>query len=302
MYPARFRYLRPSGIDETLDILAELGSDARILAGGASLIPQLKYRQVSPAPALLIDVGWLDELRGTARENGDVVVGAMTRHADAGADDVLGEAVPGARDAALSIGDQQVRNMGTVGGGLVAVEPTGDWGPCLLAAGGYVRVSSRRGSREIAAGDLFDAPLSSTLRPDELLTHVVFPVWPGRLGSAHAKLYIRAVTALGSCSVSLTVGDDDRILHCRVGIGGLTSVPVDVPEVAQVMEGQELSRDSIAAARSALVSALDTYSDARTSAAHRSSIAGSLFTTALRSAYARATGADPASTNGGGSS
>lgn len=302
MYPAPVRYLRPSGSDEVLDVLAELGSEACVLAGGASLIPQLKYRQFSPAPQVLVDIGWLDELRGTTRRNGDVVVGAATRHADAGENEMLAEAMPGARDAARSIGDQQVRNMGTVGGGLVAVEPTGDWGPFLLAAGGHVRATSRRGSREIAADDLFDAPLRSTLRPDELLTEVVFPVRSGRSGSAHAKLYVRAVTALGSCSVSLTVDDHDRVLHMGVGIGGLTPVPVGVPEPSQVMEGQTVNRDSIAAARAALVAGLDTHTDVRTSAAHRSSIAGSLFYKAFRSAYARATGRDPESTNGGGQS
>lgn len=299
MYPAPIRYLRPSGQQEVLDVLAELGSDARILAGGASLIPQLKYRQVEPAPSVVVDVSGVPELSGTDRVNGDVVVGAMTRHVEAEADDVLTRAVPGVRDVAGAIGDQQVRNMGTVGGGLVAVEPTGDWGPFLTAIGGRVRVRSARGEREVAAADLFEAPLRSTIRPDELLTHVVFPAWPGRSGSAHAKLLVRAVTALGSCSVAVTVDDDGRIERIGVGVGGLTPVPVTVPDVAPVLVGQHVTTESVAAAKTALAAALPTHTDTKTSAAHRRDVAGSLFERALHSALARATGDSPAPTRGG---
>lgn len=298
MYPARLRYLRPSTVDETVDVLADLGSDARVLAGGASLIPQLKYRQVAPQPAVLLDIAWLEELRGTLRQNGHLVVGPMTRHVEAGDDEDLAAAVPAARDAARSIGDPQVRNMGTVGGGLVAVEPTGDWGPCLLAAEGHVRVVSREGQRDVIAQDLFAGPLRTTLRPDELVTGVVFPVPPDRSGSAHAKLYVRAVTALGSCSVALTLDDDDRIKHVRVGVGGLTPYPVAVPAVSQVLEGQGVSAQLIDAGRAALAAALETHSDARTTAAHRSSVAGSLFRQAFRAAHTRALASQQDTTRG----
>lgn len=300
MYPSRIRYLRPTDQPEVLDVLAELGSDARVLAGGASLIPQLKYRQVSPAPSVVVDISAVEGLTGIDRADGDVVVGAMTRHVQAEADEALAAAVPGARDVARSIGDQQVRNMGTVGGGLVAVEPTGDWGPCLVAAGGRVRVASTRGRREVAATELFDAPLRSTISPDELLTQVMFTAWPGRSGSAHAKLLVRAVTALGSCSVSVTVDEDDLVQRIGVGVGGLTPVPVAVPEVSTVLVGQPITAESLAAAKSALTGVLPAHSDTKTSAAHRRDIAGSLFERALRSAYARATGAGAATTTNGG--
>lgn len=288
MYPPRFRYLRAESTEHVLDVLAELGADARVLAGGASLIPQLKYRSVSPSPSVLVDLGWLDDLRGTSRVDGQLRVGAMTRHVEAGADDVLAEVAPGARDAARSIGDPQVRNMGTIGGGLAAVEATGDWGPVLVAAGGSVHAVSRDGERDVLANDLFAGPLLTTLRPDELMTEVRFPVMAGRSGSAHAKLMIRAVTALGSCSIALAIDAADRITWAGVGVGGLTPYPMSVPEAAAVLVGQPMSPELATEAKSALSAALGSHTDVKTSAAHRRGIAGSLFVEALDAAYARA--------------
>jgi carbon-monoxide dehydrogenase medium subunit len=302
MYPAPFRYLRPASIQEALDCLGELEAKARVLAGGASLIPQLKYRQITPNPEVLVDISRLAELTGSVRENGHVVVGSMTRHVEFSDDEELSSAVPGARDVSLAIGDQQVRNMGTVGGGLAAVEATGDWGPCLLAAQGSVRVSSSKGSREIEAAELFAGPLRTTLQPDELLTGVVFPMDDGRRGSAHAKLYVRAVTALGSCSVFLTLDDQERVTNVGVGVGGLTPVPVAVPEVASVLMGEQVTPAAAEAAKAALVDALATHSDAKTTSAHRRSVAGSLFYKALYSALARAQGGDVPPPNVGGRS
>ena len=138
MYPAVVRYLRAITTQEVLDVLAEVGSDARVLAGGASLIPQLKYRRVQPPPAVVVDLNWLDDLRGTGGSDTQVLINPMTRHEEAAADEALADAVPAARDVGMSIGDQKIRNMGTVGGGLVAVEPTGDWAPRLIACGGWV--------------------------------------------------------------------------------------------------------------------------------------------------------------------
>ena len=190
--------------------------------------------------------------------------------------------------------------MGTIGGGLAAVEATGDWGPCLLAAQGRVRVSGLHGDREIEASDLFTAPLRNSLGADELMTGVVFPLGGGRRGSAHAKLYVRAVTALGGCSVFLDLDEQDRVASVGVGVGGLTPVPVAVPEVSSVLTGQQVTPAAAEAAKAALVEALATHSDAKTTAAHRKSIAGSLFYKALYSALARAQGTDVSPANVGG--
>ena len=150
-----------------------------------------------PSPAVVVDLNWLDDLRGTSSSDTQVLLNSMTRHEEAAADEALANAVPAIRDVGMSIGDQQIRNMGTVGGGLVAVEPTGDWAPCLIACGGWVVVRSAHGQREIPATELFEGPLRSALRPDELLTRVVLPRAPERSGSAHVKFLVRAVTSLG---------------------------------------------------------------------------------------------------------
>ncbi|MGH8869823.1 MAG: FAD binding domain-containing protein [Actinomycetes bacterium] len=297
MYPAAYRYLRVSSVAEAVDTLAEVGSEGRVLAGGASLIPWMKYRQVSPA--VLVDVGRLGELTGTHRVNGALAIGATTRHADVAADDAAVSSLPLAGDVAAGIGDQQVRNMGTVGGGLAAVEPTGDWGPALLAVNGSVTAMSRQGQRDIPATDLFAAPLTPTLRSDELLTEVRLPVGRGRTGSAHVKFHLRAVTALGSCAVALSLDDEGRMTDVGVGVGGLTPIPVRVLAATAVLQGQPLSVEIAEDAAAAVMDALDTHADSKTSAAHRRRVAGSLFTRALTLAYDRAAGAATPTPAGG---
>lgn len=294
MYPAGVRYLRAGSTEEVLAVLDELGPDARVLAGGASLIPQLKYRQVQPPPAVVVDLNWLDDLRGIVSSCTQILVGPMSRHEEAARHATLAANVAAAQDVGLSIGDQQIRNMGTIGGGLVAVEPTGDWAPCLIACGGSVVVGAASGERRIPAAELFAGPLRSTLRPEELLMKVVFPVMGDRSSSAHAKFLIRAVTSLGGCTVSITLDGDAKVRRVGVGLGGVTPLPVAVPEVSSVLEGEQVTSASVAEAQSVLARAIETYSDSRASAGHRRSVAQSLFTQALGSAYARAVGSPTA--------
>ena len=287
MYPARFRYVRPETLDEALSALAELGDDARVLAGGASLIPWMKYRQV--CPEVVVDVGALNELRGIARRDGKLVIGALTTHAQAAEDDDLATALPNLHDVAATIGDPQVRNMGTTGGALAAVELTGDWGPALIALGGWVTARSRDGAREIPASELFVDTLRSSLRPGELITEVVVPLPGQSSGSAHVKFMLRSVTALGSCSAALTL-QDGHVAALSASVGGIGPIPVAAPEVSAAVTGRELTQATIEEAKRRARETLAAQSDTRTSAEHRLHDGGELIGRALTAARERALG------------
>src|SRR5919206_4335702 len=198
MYPKSFAYVRAESVAHAVDLLREYGDDARLLAGGASLIPLMKLRLANPS--VLIDLARVPGLRGVRRVDGHLSIGALTRHVDL---ERSPDVPPSMHDAAAHIGDAQVRNMGTLGGGIAECDPAGDWPPVLLALDGAVRVVGPAGSREIAARDLFLEAYTTALGPDEVLTEVVVPVDP-RLGSAHLKLERRAGDfAIANCSVAV---------------------------------------------------------------------------------------------------
>ncbi|HZD66094.1 MAG TPA: FAD binding domain-containing protein, partial [Acidimicrobiales bacterium] len=192
MYPRAFAYHRAGSAAEAVDRLATHGDRARVLAGGMSLLPMMKYRQ--RAPEVLIDVGRLTELAGVALQGRVLRIGATARHHELAAWRA-GPALAMVPELARRIGDPQVRNMGTVGGGLAAVEPTSDWATALLACRGEVVVRRAGGERRIAADDLFLDTHRSALAPDELLVEAAFSLPAGRVGTAHAKFEARAAAA-----------------------------------------------------------------------------------------------------------
>lgn len=173
MIPAAFDYQRAGSADEAIALLTEHGDEAKLLAGGHSLLPMMKLRLA--VPTVLIDVGRLDDLR-YVRDAGDhVAIGALTRHRDLETDPILAEAVPLLHHAAGEVGDPQVRHRGTIGGSLAHADPASDLPAVLLALGGSLVAKGPNGEREIAATDFFTGFLESALEPDELLTEVRVP-------------------------------------------------------------------------------------------------------------------------------
>lgn len=241
MYPRSFDYMRVRHVPEAVALLAEHGDGARILAGGMSLIPMMKYRELSPD--VVVDIGRLRELAGIAIDGLVLRIGATTRH-----DEVASWQGPGAvgmvPELAAAIGDVQVRAMGTVGGGLAAVEPTGDWGAALLAMRGEVVVVSAAGERRIASDDLFVATHRSTLGPDELLTETRLPLPARRFGTAFGKFQIRAAAApLLSCAGCVELGGDGRVATAGLGCSGLEGHPVRLADAEDVLLGERVGPD-----------------------------------------------------------
>ena len=177
MIPAAFDYARASSADEAMNLLAEHGDEAKLLAGGHSLLPLMKLRLAQPA--ILIDVGRLGELRGIRDAGDHVAIGALTRHREVETSDLLNREVPILPAATAEVGDPQVRHRGTIGGSLAHADPASDLPAVLLALGGsLVARSSARGERVIAATDFFTGFLESALEADELLTEIRVPKVP----------------------------------------------------------------------------------------------------------------------------
>ena len=289
MYPASFEYARAESVEHAIGLLRECGEEARLLAGGASLIPLMKLRLVRPTH--VVDISRLRELRGVRRENGSFVVGALTRHVELERRAELRAALPIVHDAASQIGDPQVRNMGTLGGSLAECDPAGDWAPVLLALGGEVRVRGSSGERTISAGELFVDAYTTALAPDEILTEVHLPLPSGRFGAAHLKIERRAGDfAIANCSVALSLDEAGACRSIRIGLGGVGLCPLRVTAAEALLEGQSFTEALLTEASEAIVSSTESYDDARGSEAYRRHLGGVMFRRALDAARRRASG------------
>ena len=239
MIPAPFDYTAPDTLDGAIRAIAEGGEDAKVLAGGHSLLPLMKLRFA--VPELLVDLRKLSDLRGIARSNGDFRIGALTTHAEVSQASELGVAA----HAAGQIADQQVRNRGTIGGSLAHGDSASDMPAVLLACEGSVVARGSGGEREIAAADLFKDFMTTSLADDEILTAVNMPTLPG-YGFAYDKFTRRAEdwAMVGVCA--LVKVTDGAVEDVRVAYTNMAAVPVRAEAVEAKLKGQSV--DSIRAA------------------------------------------------------
>jgi carbon-monoxide dehydrogenase medium subunit len=177
MIPAPFDYAPAESAAHALELLAEHGDDAKLLAGGHSLLPMMKLRLATPA--VLIDIGRLDELAGISAEGDELVIGATTRHADLAASELVRAQAPLLAHAAAQVGDPQIRHRGTIGGSLAHADPAADLPMALVALGGSVELQGPGGTRLVSADDFFQGFFETAMEPDELLTAVRVPRRPG---------------------------------------------------------------------------------------------------------------------------
>ncbi len=211
MIPAVFDYIAAESAEEALATLAEHGDEAKLLAGGHSLIPLLKFRFA--APSVLVDIGRIDDLSYIREDNGHIAIGALSTHQDVESSAVLKQGAPMLAHVASQIGDPSVRHRGTIGGSLAHGDPASDLPAALLALGGSVVAQGPNGAREIAATDLFTSFLETALEPDELLTEIRVPKaaasGPGK-GWSYQKFNRRAQDwAIVAAAVQL--GDEPRV-------------------------------------------------------------------------------------------
>jgi carbon-monoxide dehydrogenase medium subunit len=221
MYPASFEYSAPSSVDEAVSLLSQHGEDAKVLAGGHSLLPLMKLRFAQPSR--LIDLRRVAALVGVHREKDVLVVGAMTTHAAIASSPDVRDALPILADAASQIGDPQVRNRGTIGGSLAHADPGADLPAVMLATEARVTVVSATGTRTIQAADLFVGLLKSALAQGELITEIRIPLPAARSGGAYTK-HVHPASRYADVGVAATITlarKGDTIERARVGVTGL---------------------------------------------------------------------------------
>jgi carbon-monoxide dehydrogenase medium subunit len=241
MIPAEFDYAVAVSVDDAIRLLGEGGEDARLLAGGHSLLPLMKLRFA--APSLLVDLRKVGELRGIQTGDDAIRIGALTRHAELQARDDLGLIATVARE----IADQQVRNRGTIGGSLANGDAAADLPAVLLAMGGSVVVRGAGGEREIAAEDLFQGYLTTSIEPGEVLTEVRVPSFAG-YGHGYEKFNRRSEdwAIVGVCA--LVRRDGDVCADVRIGLTHMASTPLRASAAEEALRGQPLDEEHIAAA------------------------------------------------------
>jgi aerobic carbon-monoxide dehydrogenase medium subunit len=276
LIPAEFDYVAPGTLDEALAALKDGGEDAKLLAGGHSLIPLMKLRL--SAPSLIVDLRKVG-LDSVSRDNGTARFGAMVRH-HAVASGGFGLASA----AAATIADQQVRNMGTIGGTLVHGDPASDMPAVLLACDGSVVARGASGEREIAAADMFQDYLTTEVAEDEIVTEVRLPLMDG-YGYGYQKFNRRqedwAMVAV--CALVKKAGDGS-CEDVRIGLTHMGSTPLRATAAEDALRGQGLSAESIAAAAEQAAEGTEPPADLNASADYKRHLARVLTRRALEAA------------------
>ena len=289
MYPGEFEYFAPGSVDEALELLARHGDDAKILAGGQSLIPMMKLRIASPR--YLIDVNRIPSLAGFRQEGERLVMGALCRHAEIGQSALVRERLPLMTDAASQTADVQVRNRGTVGGSLAHADPAGDWPAALLALDTSVTIAGREGLRTVPLSEFIVDAYTTQLGPIEMLTEisVSLPRPPG--GGAYVKFEKRAGDfAVASLGVQLELAESGQLRAVAVSLGALGAMPTRARAAEDLLSGRAPSPELLTEAERLVRVQAQPFDDTRGSVEYKRHLAGVLFQRAFAAALDRARG------------
>lgn len=272
MFPANFGYVAARSVQEALELIAKYGDDGKLLAGGHSLIPAMKLRLQSPG--MLIDLGTVPSLRGIKVDGGQLIIGALTVHADVAASDLVRQHVPGLADAASVIGDLQVRNRGTIGGSVAHADPAADLPVILTALNASFMAQSPSGARTIAVDDFFTDFYTTALNANEILTEIRVPIPPAGTGTAYAKLpHPASGYVVVSSGALITRQASGACAAARVAIGGLGSGPIRAVATEIELQGKPLTAQIIAAAAAKAAAETDPVEDAYASTEYKKHVA-----------------------------
>ena len=245
MFAAEFEYRKASSIAEAVQLLAD-NPDAKLLAGGHSLIPLMRFRLARPE--LVIDIGGISGLQGVSVSDGSVRIGALTTHAEIASSAEVQQANGLLSEAAGGIGDPAVRNRGTIGGNLAHADPSSDWATVLTALGATVHVQGPSGSRAVAAADFVQDAFDTALADNEIITTVTVPTLAANQRAEYAKMaHPASFYSVVGGAVMVTM-DGDHCTAASVAVGGLTPRPVKAPAVEAALTGIHLTADNIATA------------------------------------------------------
>jgi len=273
-------------VKEAVAMLADLGEDARPLAGGHSLIPMMKLRLA--APAHLIDLGAIGELRGIRAEGGDIVIGAMTTQHELIADATLAAKLPILRETALVIADPQVRYVGTLGGNVANGDPGNDMPAVMLCLGATYHVAGKGGERKIAARDFYEGAYLTALEPGEMVTAIRIPTPPQGHGAAYEKLKRKVGDYATAAAAVILTQSQGRVGTCSIGLTNVAETPLWAEDAAKIVVGSALDAATVKKAAAAAEAIASPASDNRGPAAYRKKMAGVMVTRALARAKSRA--------------
>ena len=275
MFAAEFEYRKAGSVAEAVQLLSE-NPEARLLAGGHSLIPLMRFRLARPE--LLVDIGGIANLRGMSVSGDVITIGALTTHAEIAASPEVRQANGLLAEAAGGIGDPAVRNRGTIGGNLAHADPASDWATVLTALGGTAIIQGPAGGRSVAVADFVADAFVTALAENEVITAVSVPTLAANQRAEYAKMaHPASFYAVVGGAVVVTM-DGERCTAASVAVGGLTPRPVKAPAVEAALTGATLTVDSIAAATANLgddlaAAGVDIIGDVYASAEYRAGVA-----------------------------
>jgi len=286
MIPASFDYIAAKSLDEAISLLAKHKDDAKLLAGGHSLLPAMKLRLMQPK--VLIDLSRIKDLSYIKEEGGQLRIGAMTTHFQVEISDLLRRTCPLLPETASHLGDMQVRNKGTIGGSLVHSDPAADWPAAILAVDAELVVTGAKGDRVIKASDFFVEMLTTALQPGEVLREIRIPAGKGKVGQAYVKVrHPASGFAVVGIAVNLAV-DGGKCQSAGVGITGVSPKAYRAAGVENALKGASLDSKTLAAAAAHASDGVDVNSDLYASAEYRKQLAAVYTRRALETAVARA--------------
>ena len=286
MIPAIFDYIAAKSLDEALSLLAKHKDDAKLLAGGHSLLPAMKLRLIQPK--ILIDLGRIKDLSYIKEEGGKVRIGAMTTHFQVETSDVLRRSCPLLPETASHLGDMQVRNKGTIGGSLAHSDPAADWPAAILALDAEIVATSAKGDRIIKATDFFVEMLTTALQPGEILREIRVPGSKGKAAQAYLKVrHPASGFAVVGVAVNLAI-DGGKCQSAGIGISGVPPKAYRASKVEGALKGSALDVKSLGAAAAHAADGVDVNSDLYASAEYRKQLAVVYTRRALEAAASRA--------------
>jgi carbon-monoxide dehydrogenase medium subunit len=289
MYPASFDYHTPGSVQEAISLLGRLGDDAKLLAGGHSLIPMMKLRLAQPKH--LIDLRKVPGLAGIREDGGSIAIGAMTTHWQVESSKLLQARTPVVSDAAGMIGDPQVRNLGTIGGSLAHADPAADMPAVMIALGAEFVVEGARGRRTVKVDDFFKGLMMTAVGPDEILAEIRVPVPPAGSGAAYLKFPHPAsrFAVVGVCA-ALTVDGKGICTKAGVGVTGAGTRAVRAKGVEAGLAGKALDQAAIEAAAAKAADGVDVQADLQGSAEYKAHLLRVHARRAIEAALGRAKG------------
>ena len=286
MIPGAFSYHRPATVADAVKLLADLGDEARPLAGGHSLVPMMKLRLATPTH--LIDLHGVAGLKGIRRDGNKVVIGAMTTQHELLGSDEIKKSLPILHEAALLVADPQVRYRGTVGGNVANGDPGNDMPALMMTLGATYRLEGTSGAREVAAGEFYQGAYFTALEPSELLTSVAIPIPPAGHGYAYEKLKRKVGDyATAAAAVVLTMAGG-KVASCAIGLTNLHETPLLAADAAKAVVGTSLDAASLKKAATAAEAIMSPAADARGPVEYRKHVGGIMVTRALQRAASRA--------------